>query len=45
MLPLARLFHNSVHWSQNDAWLLELRERLGREIVALREALGERQPE
>ncbi|MBI3921581.1 MAG: DUF4091 domain-containing protein [Armatimonadetes bacterium] len=31
-----RLFHNSVHWSQNDAWYLDLRDRMARAIVSLK---------
>ena len=30
-----RFFHNSNLWSQNDAWFLELRERMARAIVEL----------
>jgi len=30
-----RSFHNSVHWSQNDAWYLGLRERMARAIELL----------
>ena len=30
-----RFFHNSVHWSQNDAWYLDLRDRMAGAIVEL----------
>ena len=33
---IQRFFHNANLWSQNDAWFLELRERMAREIVGLR---------
>lgn len=33
-------FHNSVHWSQNDTWLLNLRERLAAEIIALKNKIN-----
>ena len=32
---ISRFFHNSVHWSQNDAWYLDLRERIAGVIVEL----------
>ena len=32
---VSRFFHNPVHWSQNDAWYLELRQRMAKQIVAL----------
>jgi len=32
---LKRFFVGPVHWSQNDAWYLELRERLARSIEQL----------
>ena len=31
-----RFFHNSVHWSQNDAWYLDLRDRMAGAIVELK---------
>lgn len=34
-----RFFYNSVHWSQNDAWYLDLRERIAAAIIELREKL------
>ena len=33
---IARFFPATVHWSQNDAWYLDLRDRLARAIVALK---------
>ena len=36
LADIDRLSHNSVHWSQNDAWYLNLRDRMARAIVALR---------
>ena len=41
LLDIARSFHNSVHWSQNDAWYIELRDRLARVIVDLQRAIGQ----
>jgi hypothetical protein len=32
-------FHNSVHWSQNDAWYLDLRDRMAKAIVDLENKL------
>jgi len=32
---IERFFHNSNLWSQNDAWFLDLRERMARAIVDL----------
>ena len=40
MRDLDRFFYNPVHWSQNDAWFLELRQRLARAIVDLKERLA-----
>jgi len=34
-----RFFYNSVHWSQNDAWYLELRDRMANAIVNLKRTL------
>ncbi|GAG71456.1 unnamed protein product, partial [marine sediment metagenome] len=28
LAEISRFFHNSVHWSQNDAWYLDLRDRM-----------------
>jgi len=33
---ISRFFPSMVHWSQNDAWFLELRERIARAIEGLR---------
>ena len=33
---IERFFHNSVHWSQNDAWLLDLRHRMAQAIMELK---------
>jgi hypothetical protein len=30
-------FRGPVHWSQNDAWYVQLRERTARGIVALKQ--------
>ena len=35
-LEVVALFVGPVHWSQNDAWYLELRERMARSIEQLR---------
>ncbi|MFP6767510.1 MAG: glycoside hydrolase domain-containing protein [Planctomycetaceae bacterium] len=35
-----RFFPSNTHWSQNAAWFLELRERMAREIVALKARLA-----
>jgi hypothetical protein len=32
---LSRFFPSNTHWSQNDAWYLELRDRMARAIVQL----------
>ena len=36
MKDISRFFYNGVQWSQNDAWYLELRERIAGAIVELR---------
>lgn len=36
---IKRFFYSTVHWSQNDAWYLELRDRIARRIVALKKDL------
>ncbi len=36
---IRRFFPENTNWSQNDAWFLELRERLAREIVTLQARL------
>ena len=36
---IGRFFYNSVHWSQNDAWYLEQRDRMARAIVQLAGAM------
>ena len=33
---IKRFFASNTHWSQNDAWYLELRNRMARAIVALK---------
>ena len=33
---IERFFYSTVHWSQNDQWYLGLRDRMAREIVALK---------
>lgn len=38
---IGRFFHSTVHWSQNDAWYLDLRDRMARAIVALQGKPGE----
>ena len=35
MRDIDRFFYNSVHWSQNDAWYLDLRDRMARCIEKL----------
>jgi len=35
-----RFFYNSVHWSQNDAWYIDLRDRMARAIENLSEAIA-----
>ena len=32
-----RFFFNSVQWSQNDAWYLDLRDRMAAAIVGLKQ--------
>ncbi len=39
MTDVGRFFHNPVHWSQNDAWFLELRDRMAKAIVELKSQL------
>ena len=36
---IRRFFPQNTNWSQNDAWFLELRDRMARQIVALRARL------
>ncbi len=36
---IRRFFPQNTNWSQNDAWFLELRDRMARQIVALRSRL------
>ena len=36
---IRRFFPENTNWSQNDAWFLELRDRMARQIVALRARL------
>ena len=33
---IERFFHNNSLWSQNDAWYLDLRDRMGRAIVKIK---------
>ena len=35
LADLERFFPDTLHWSQNDAWYLELRDRLAQAIVDL----------
>ena len=35
-----RVFHNSVHWSQNDAFYLETRKQMAEAIVALKKQIA-----
>lgn len=37
---IGRFFYSSVHWSQNDAWYLEQRDRMARAIVQLEGAMN-----
>ena len=39
LLDIRRFFPENTNWSQNDAWFLELRDRMARQIVALRARL------
>lgn len=39
LADIHRFFPGNTHWSQNDAWYLELRGRMAREIVGLKERL------
>lgn len=39
LADIQRFFPENTNWSQNAAWFLELRERLARQIVALRQQL------
>ena len=32
---IERFFPSTVHWSQNDTWYLDLRDRMARAIMAL----------
>jgi len=36
---IEKFFYSTIHWSQNDAWYLELRDRMAREIVKLQREL------
>ena len=40
MRDIDRFFYNSVHWSQNDAWYLDLRDRMARCIERLARRLN-----
>ena len=37
---IPRFFYNSVHWSQNDAWYLDLRHQMAQAIVELKKAIN-----
>ena len=39
---IARMFPGSVEWTLNDAWYLELRDRMARAIVDLKHRLAGR---
>ena len=39
---IARMFPGSVEWTLNDAWYLELRDRMARSIVDLKHRLAGR---
>ena len=36
----SRFFASNTHWSQNDAWYLDLRNRMARAIVTLKQRLA-----
>ena len=38
---IKRFFDSNTHWSQNDAWYLEMRDRMARAIVMLKNERGE----
>jgi len=40
LADIERFFFSTVHWSQNDAWYLDLRDRIARQIVRLRKVLN-----
>lgn len=42
LADIGKLFDERVSWSQNDAWHCELRQRMARAIVSLKEDLGAR---
>jgi Glycoside hydrolase 123 N-terminal domain/Glycoside hydrolase 123, catalytic domain len=42
---IERFFYSSVHWSQNDAWYLDLRDRMARAIVELKEKMNKHNKE
>lgn len=41
LAEIGRFFPSSVHWSQNDAWYLDLRDRMARTIVLTEKILGD----
>ena len=38
---IKRFFASNTHWSQNDAWYLELRDRMARALVMLKQRLAD----
>ena len=38
---IKRFFTSNTHWSQNDAWYLELRDRMARTLVMLKQELAD----
>ena len=40
LADIERFFFSTVHWSQNDAWYLDLRDRMARQIGHLRKMLN-----
>ena len=41
LTDLNRFFYSPVHWSQNDAWFLDLRDRMAAVIVDLQDRLNQ----
>ena len=41
LLDIRRFFPENTNWSQNAAWFLELRDRIARQIIALRARLAD----
>ena len=42
---IQKFFYNNVKWSQNDAWYIELRDRLARTIVEMQAMVKKKQVE